>query len=156
VAKVDPNLAIFDLETMEARINDSLFAERMISTLCACFGVLATLLASIGLYGVTAFSVARRTREIGIRMALGAGRGRVLRMVVNEVAWMCLIGVGVGVPLASGLSRYLVSLLYGVAPTDLLILIFSAVTMMLVSLVAGILPARRAATIDPTIALRYE
>jgi predicted permease len=156
VAKVDSNLAIFDLETMEARINDSLFAERMISTLCACFGALATLLASIGLYGVTAFSVARRTREIGIRMALGAGRGRVLRMVLHEVAWLCLIGVGVGVPLAIGLSRYLVSQLYGVAPTDSLTLILSAVTMMLVSLVAGILPARRAATIDPTIALRYE
>jgi predicted permease len=156
VANVDPNLAIFDLETMEARINESLFAERMISTLCACFGALATLLASIGLYGVTAFSVARRTREIGIRMALGAGRGRVLRMVLHEVAWMCLIGVGVGVPLAIGLSRYVVSQLYGVAPTDSLTLILSGVTMMLVSLVAGILPARRAATIDPTIALRYE
>jgi len=156
VAKVDPNLAIFDLETMEARFNESLFAERMISTLCACFGALATLLASIGLYGVTAFSVARRTREIGIRMALGAGRGRVVRMVLNEVSWMCLIGVGLGVPLAIGLSRYLVSQLYGVAPTDLLTLIFSAGTMLLVSLIAGILPARRAATIDPTIALRYE
>jgi predicted permease len=156
VAKVDPSLAIFDLETMEARVNESLFAERMISTLCACFGALATLLASIGLYGVTAFSVARRTREIGIRMALGAGRGRVVRMVLNEVFWMCLIGVGLGVPLAIGLSRYLVSQLYGIAPTDLLTLIFSASVMMLVSLIAGILPARRAATIDPTIALRYE
>jgi predicted permease len=156
VAKVDPNLAIFDLETMEARINESLFAERMISMLCACFGALATMLASIGLYGVTAFSVARRTREIGIRMALGAGRGRVLGMVLREVAWMCVFGVGLGIPLAIGLSRYLVSQLYGIAPTDSLTLVLSATTMMLVSLVAGILPARRAATIDPTIALRYE
>ncbi len=156
VAKVDPNLAIFDLETMETRVNESLFAERMIATLCAAFGALATLLASIGLYGVMAFSVARRTREIGIRMALGAGRGRVLGMVLKEVSWMCLIGVGLGVPLALSLSRYLVSQLYGVTPTDSLTLIFASVTMMLVSLVAGILPARRAATIDPTIALRYE
>ena len=156
VAKVDPNLALFDLETMEVRVNESLFAERVVATLCASFGGLATLLASIGLYGVTAFSVARRTREIGIRMALGAGRGRVLRMVLNEVSWMCLAGVGLGIPLAIGLSRYLTSQLYGIAPTDLPTLIFSAFTMMLVSLLAGILPARRAATVDPTIALRYE
>ena len=156
MAKIDPNLAIFDLETMEARVNESLFAERMIAALCASFGALATVLASIGLYGVTAFSVARRTREIGIRMALGAGRRRVLVMVLKEVSWMCLVGVGLGVPLAIGLSRYLVSQLYGVAPTDLLTLIVSALTMMLVSLIAGILPARRAATVDPTIALRYE
>ena len=156
IAQIDSSLAIWDLKTMESQVNESLFAERMIATLCASFGALATLLAFIGLYGVTAFSVARRTREIGIRMALGAGRGRVLRMVLNEVAWMCLVGVGLGVPLAIGLSRYLVSQLYGVAPTDSLTLVFSAVTMMLVSLIAGILPARRASTVDPTIALRYE
>lgn len=156
IAKVDSNLAIFDLETMETRVNESLFAERMIATLCASFGALATILASIGLYGVMAFSVARRTREIGIRMALGAGRGRVLGMVLREVSWMCLIGVGVGVPLSIALSRYIVSQLYGVSGTDTLTLVLSAVVMMLVSLAAGFLPARKAATIDPTIALRYE
>jgi ABC-type antimicrobial peptide transport system permease subunit len=156
MAKIDPNLAIFDLQTMETRVNESLFAERMIATLCACFGALATILASIGLYGVTAFSVARRTREIGIRVALGAGRGRVLGMVLKEVSLMCVIGIGLGVPLSIALSRYIVSQLYGVAPTDALTLVLSALTMMLVSLLAGFLPARRAATIDPTIALRYE
>jgi predicted permease len=156
IAKVDANLAVWDLKTMEMQVSESLFAERLIAILCAAFGALATILASVGLYGVTAFSVARRTREIGIRMALGAGRGNVLGMVLKEVAWMCLIGVAVGVPLAIGLSRYLVTQLYGVAPTDLLTLIFAALTMMLVSLFAGFLPARRAATIDPTIALRYE
>lgn len=156
IAKVDSNLAVWDFKTMETQINESLFADRLIATLCACFGALATLLASVGLYGVTAFSVARRTREIGIRMALGAGRGNVLGMVLKEVAWMCLIGVGLGVPLAIALSRYLVSQLYGVAPTDLLTLIFAGLTMMFVSLAAGFLPARRAATVDPTIALRYE
>jgi len=156
VAKIDPNLAIFDLKTMEARVDESLFADRLIAILCACFGALATLLASIGLYGVMAFSVARRTREIGIRIALGAGRRRVLSMVLKEVAWMCLIGVGVGIPLALALSRYLVSQLYGVAPTDAPTLVFAALTMMFVALAAGFLPARRAATIDPIIALRYE
>jgi predicted permease len=156
IARIDPNLAVWDLKTMETQINQSLFAERLIAILCASFGALATLLASVGLYGVTAFSVARRTREIGIRMALGAGRSRVLGMVLKEVAWMCLIGIGVGVPLAIGLSRYIASQLYGVAPTDSLTLIGAALTMMAVSLVAGLLPARRAATVDPTIALRYE
>jgi len=156
IAKVDSNLAIFDLKTMEAQVSESLFAERLIATLCACFGALATILASVGLYGVTAFSVARRTREIGIRMALGAGRASVLAMILKEVAWMCLIGVALGIPLAIALSRYLVSQLYGVAPTDLPTLIVAALTMMCVSLTAGLLPARRAATVDPTIALRYE
>ena len=156
IAKIDPNLAIFDLKTMESRVDESLFADRLIAMLCVCFGALATILASIGLYGVMAFSVARRTREIGIRIALGAGRPRVLSMILKEVAWMCLIGVGVGVPVAIALSRYLVSQLYGVAPTDSLTLIFASLIMMLVSLVAGFLPARRAASVDPTIALRYE
>jgi predicted permease len=156
IAKVDSNLAISDLKTMEAQVNESLFAERLIATLCAAFGALATLLASVGLYGVTAFSVARRTREIGIRMALGAGRANVLGMILKEVAWMCFIGVALGVPLAIALSRYLVSQLYGVAPTDSLTLFVAALIMMCVSLAAGFLPARRAATVDPTIALRYE
>jgi ABC-type antimicrobial peptide transport system permease subunit len=141
---------------MEAQVHESLFAERLIATLCAAFGALATLLASVGLYGVTAFSVARRTREIGIRMALGAGRANVLGMILKEVAWMCFIGVALGVPLAIALSRYLVSQLYGVAPTDSLTLFVAALIMMCVSLAAGFLPARRAATVDPTIALRYE
>jgi predicted permease len=156
IAKIDPSLAIWDLRTMESQVNESLFAERLIAILCACFGALATLLASIGLYGVMAFSVARRTREIGIRMALGAGRGRVLAMVLKEVGWMCLAGVSVGVPLAIALSRYLISQLYGVTPTDSLTLVFASVTMIFVSLIAGFIPARRAATVDPTIALRYE
>jgi predicted permease len=156
IGSIDSNLAIWDLKTMDSQVSQSLFAERVTAILCACFGALATGLAFIGLYGVMAFSVARRTREIGIRMALGAGRGRVLRMVLKEVAWMCLIGIGLGILLAIGLSRYLASQLYGVTPTDLLTLVLAALTMMCVSLVSGFLPARRAATVDPTIALRYE
>ncbi len=156
IARIDPNLAVWDLKTMETQISESLFAERLTAILCAVFGALATLLASVGLYGVTAFSVARRTREIGIRMALGAGRGNVLGMVLKEVAVMCLIGVGFGIPLAIGLSRYITSQLYGVTPTDSLTLTLAAITMMAVSILAGLIPARRAATVDPTVALRYE
>jgi predicted permease len=156
MGKIDSNLAIWSLRTMESQVNESLFAERLIAILCACFGALATLLASVGLYGVMAFSVARRTREIGIRMALGAGRRRVVGMVLKEVGWMCLIGIGLGVPLSIALSRYLISQLYGVTPTDSLTLVLASLTMMCVSLVAGFLPALRAATVDPTIALRYE
>jgi predicted permease len=156
VANIDSSLALYDFKTMESQIDESLFAERMIAALCACFGALATLLASIGLYGVMAFSVARRTREIGIRMALGAGRQRVVGMILREVAWMYATGIGLGVPLAIALSRYLTSELYGVTPTDSLTFLFAALIMLLVSLLSGFLPAHKAATVDPTIALRYE
>jgi predicted permease len=156
IAQIDPTLALWDFKTMETQVNESLFAERMIATLCAAFGILATTLASVGLYGVMAFSVARRTREIGIRMALGAARRNVVGMVLKEISWMCVIGIGAGVPLSIAISRYIASQLYGVTPTDSLTLILAALTMILVSLLAGLLPARRAATIDPTIALRYE
>jgi predicted permease len=156
IASIDSNLAIWDLRTMDWQVNESLFTERVTAILCACFGALATVLAFIGLYGVMAFSEARRTREIGIRMALGAGPGRVLGMVLTEVAWMCLIGVGLGVTLAIGLSRYLISQLYGVTPVDFPTFVFAVLTMISVSLAAGFLPARRANTIDPTVALRHE
>jgi predicted permease len=156
MAGIDSNLAIWDLRTMETQVNTSLFAERLIAILCACFGALATLLAAIGLYGVMAFSVARRTREIGIRMALGAGRPRVVSMILIEVSIMSAIGIAIGVPLSIALSRYVASQLYGVTPTDSLTLIAAALILLTVSALAGFLPARRAATVDPTVALRYE
>jgi predicted permease len=156
VAEIDPTLALWDLKTMESQVDESLLAERLVAILCACFGGLATILASIGLYGVMAFSVARRTREIGIRMALGAGQHRVLVMVLREVTLLCLIGIAVGVPLCIGLSRFLVSQLYGITPTDKLTIAGASLVMLLVSVLAGLLPARRASTVDPTIALRYE
>lgn len=156
VAQVDPTLALWDVSTMEAQVEESLFVERMIATLCACFGLLATVLAAVGLYGVMAFSVARRTREIGIRMALGAARSLVLRVVLQEVAILCLTGVAIGLPISAGLSRYIESQLYGVKPTDPLVMTGAALFLILVSLAAGYIPARRAATVDPMIALRYE
>jgi ABC-type antimicrobial peptide transport system permease subunit len=156
MASIDSNLAIWDVKTMESHINETLFAERIVAALCACFGALATLLAAIGLYGVTAFSVARRTREIGIRMALGAGRSYVLGMVLKEVALLCVLGLGIGVPVALALGKVVETQLYGVAGRDWLSLTIATVILLAVSLAAGFLPARRAASVDPTIALRYE
>jgi len=156
MAQMDPNLALTNLTSMEDQVRNSLFAERLVAILCAAFSALATLLASVGLYGAMAFSVARRTHEIGIRMALGAERQRVLRMVLKEVVWMCVIGLCVGLPAAVGLARLVRFELYGVGPTDPLTLVGSVVLLLCVSLAAGFLPARRAATIDPMEALHYE
>jgi predicted permease len=156
VAGADPALALWDLKTMESQVAESLYAERMIAVLCACFGALATILAAVGLYGVTAYSVARRTREIGIRMALGAGRDQMLRVVLQEVAILCIAGVGIGLPVSIALGGYVRSQLYGVKPADPLTLALAVLILIGVSLAGGIVPARRAASVDPMIALRYE
>lgn len=156
VAQMDPTLAIWDLKTMDAQLAESLSAERMLATLCASFGILATILAAVGLYGVTAFNVARRTREIGIRMALGAARQNVLSMVLREVAILCLAGLAVGLPVAYYLGRLLQTQLYGVQSHDVVTFAGAVALLLAVSLAAGLLPARRAATVDPMVALRYE
>src|SRR5207302_10071055 len=110
--RVDPNLPIFDMKTMTRTLDESLFVERMVAALSVAFGGLATLLAAIGLYGVMSYSVARRTREIGIRMALGAERSSVMWLVLKEVSLMVLIGVAIGIPLAVALSRVVQSQLF--------------------------------------------
>jgi predicted permease len=156
MAQIDPDLSLSNLISMEGQVRASLFEERMVAILCAAFSALATILASVGLYGAVAFSVARRTHEIGIRMALGAERKRILRMVLKEVAWMCVIGVGVGLPAAVALARLIQSNLYGVRPMDPVTLAGSVGLMLFVSLAAGFLPARRAATVDPMEALHYQ
>ena len=154
--RVDPNLPIFDMKTMTAIMDDSLFIERMVAALSVVFGGLATLLAAIGLYGVMSYSVARRTREIGIRMALGAERSSVLWLVLREVALMVLVGVAIGVPLAVALSRVVQSQLFELSANDPVALAGAAAVLVAVALVAGYLPARRATRIDPMLALRYE
>jgi len=154
--RVDPNLPIYEMKTMSAVMNDSLFMERMVAALSIAFGALATLLAAIGLYGVMSYTVARRTREIGIRMALGAERGSVLWLVLREVALMVGVGLAVGIPLAFALSRIVQSQLFALSAHDPIALVGAAAVLAFVALVAGYLPARRATRVDPMLALRYE
>jgi ABC-type antimicrobial peptide transport system permease subunit len=124
--------------------------------LSAGFGLLATLLASIGLYGVMAFAVARRTKEMGVRMALGASQSSVIWLVLREVLLLVAIGLAIGIPAALGSGRYVSTQLYGIKPGDPWIGAVTAMLLLLVSAVAGLIPARRASQVDPILALRYE
>lgn len=156
VRRRDPGLPLSNLQWMDATVDAALFTERMLARLSAAFGLLATLLATIGLYGVMSYTVSRRTREIGIRVALGAERGSVLWLVQREVIGLAAIGVALGVPAAIGLSRFVASQLVGVSPADPLTIGGAAAFLALVCVVAGWLPARRAAGVSPLRALRYE
>ena len=156
VAATDPNLPVYGVESTETSIADSIYIDRMIATLSSFFGGLATLLAAVGLYGVMAYSVARRTREIGVRMALGARRGDVLWMVLRHTALLVGVGIALALPLTFGLGRAIQSQLYGVSPADVRVIAASAILLAMVSGVAGYFPALRATRVDPLTALRHE
>jgi predicted permease len=156
VRQADPALPVTDMKTMRAQIRESLFVERMVASLSAAFGLLATLLAAVGLYGVMSYAVSLRTREIGIRVALGAERRTVLLMVLKEVATLALIGVAIGLPSGYGLGRLVESQLYGMTAKDPLTFALATITLIAASLLAGYLPAARATRVDPLVALRYE
>jgi predicted permease len=154
VRRLDASLPVYNVTTMEQTIDEAMFTERMLAVLSAAFGLLATLLAAIGLYGLMAYTVARRTREIGIRMALGAERGTVVWLVLREVALLTGIGIAIGVPAALALSRLVASQLFGLSATDPITLMIAAFALALVGGAAGYLPARRAADVEPVTALR--
>jgi predicted permease len=156
VATVDSNLPVENLRTMEQQVRDNVFLDRMISTMSAGFAVLATLLAAVGLYGVLAYTVAQRTREIGLRMALGAAPNRVRAMVLRQVGVMTIIGGTVGLVGAIWAGRAAKSILYEMEGHDPLVLAGSIVVLSLVALGAGFIPAHRASRVDPMLALRYE
>jgi predicted permease len=156
VRRLDPSIPIYGMRSTEQQLDLSLRTERLVASLSTVFGLLATLLAVIGLYGVMAYTVARRTREIGVRMALGAVQGNVIWMVMREVLMVVAIGVAVGIPAAIGLSLLVRSQLYELSPHDPATLALAAFSLAVVACLAGFVPAFRASRVDPTQALRYE
>jgi len=156
VRGVDAGVPMYDMRTLDNQVQISLLTERLLATLSSVFGCLATLLAALGLYGVMAFMVARRTREIGIRMALGAGQGSVVWMVLRETLTLAGIGVSIGLAGAYAVTRLIQTQLFGVQPTDLLTMATASLGIAAVTALAGYIPARRATGIDPMSALRWE
>jgi ABC-type antimicrobial peptide transport system permease subunit len=156
VKRLDAAMPVYALKTLQGQLDETLLSDRLIALLAAGFGLLATLLASVGLYGVMAFVVARRRKELGIRLALGAQPTQLIWMVMREVLLLLGIGLAIGVPAAMALGKYVSSQLYGIEPQDPGIAIVTMLLLALVSAAAGLIPAHRASRINPILALRYE
>jgi predicted permease len=156
VGRMDANLPVFDMRSMTVQVEDSIYRDRLVAILASAFGLLATLLAAIGLYGVVAYNVARRTSEMGLRMALGALPRNVVGLVMREVGLLVLAGAVIGASAALLVARYVESQLFGVKANDPFIFAGAIVTLAAAAGLAGYIPARRAARIDPIKALRYE
>src|SRR5439155_2922911 len=156
VHEADANLPAPNISSLDVKIRDSLYTERLLAVLSEAFGVLATLLAAIGLYGVVAYSVARRTAEIGIRMALGAVPRDVLALILKDAARMTGAGIGIGLAGALALSRLVESQLFGIKPADPIVLAGAATALAMVALISAWVPGWRASRIDPVRALKHE
>ena len=156
VRQLDSAIPVYGMKTLQSQLDETLLTDRLIAMLSAGFGVLATLLASIGLYGVMAFVVARRKKELGIRLALGAQPAFLIWMVMREVLLLLVIGLAIGIPSAMALGRYVSTQLYGIQPHDPAIAAWTVVLLTVVSGLAGLIPAQRASRIDPILALRTE
>jgi len=156
VRRIDPNLPIMDMWTQMEQIERRFLQEKLFAQANAFFGGLAVVLAAVGLFGLMSYSVSRRTNEIGIRMALGARRQDVLRLVMRESMTLVIVGIVIGLGVALGTSRLVETLLFGLAPTDAFSLATAVLLMIAVSALAGYLPARRASRVDPMVALHQE
>jgi ABC-type antimicrobial peptide transport system permease subunit len=156
VRAADPNVPMGELKPLEVRIQDDIYTDRLIAMLSGAFGLLATLLAAIGLYGVIAHAVTRRTAEIGVRMALGAQPAVVLRMILVEAGRMAGLGIAIGLIAAVLVSRYVESQLYGMKAADPMVFAAGAALLALVAAAAALVPGWRASRIQPIVALKYE
>ncbi|MGC1158694.1 MAG: ABC transporter permease [Acidobacteriaceae bacterium] len=156
IAALDPNMAVFNAETMQEHVDKSLLIPRISALLLGIFGAIGLTLAAIGLYGVMSYSVRRRTREIGIRMALGAKRPTVLRMILRQGLFLTALGLAIGLAIALALGRFTASVLYGTSGTDLLTFVTVSAVLLATAVTAVLIPALRAAHVEPTTALRYE
>lgn len=155
IHSVDKDLPVFDIRKQTEQIDATLSHERLFAALASGFGLLALILAAVGIYGVMAYAVARRTSEIGVRLALGAQTAQVLRMILREAAFLAA-GFTIGILASVGLTRYIRGMLYGLTPVDPVSLCGAILLLLLVVLAAGWLPARRASRLDPMVALRHE
>jgi predicted permease len=156
VKQLDSAMPVYEMKTVEGQLDETLLTDRLVAMLSAGFGFVATLLASVGLYGVMAFVVAQRKKELGIRLALGAQPGFVIWLVMREVLLLLAIGLAIGIPAAMGLGQYVAAQLYGIQARDPLIATSTVLLLTIVSALAGLIPAQRASRTDPMLALRQE